>query len=114
MPDGAAITLWLAVIGICFIILAVSVLVLAVECHQTLRRVNALLPRCTRAVQEARLLLRRAHRTAGRLELIMNEVCETTTEAVNQVSLWGGRIRTYLTHRFGHVGNGARSEPRGR
>lgn len=114
MPNSAVITVWLAVIGVCCMVLTAAALVLAVECHRTLRRVNALLPRCTRAVQEARLLLRRAHRTAGRLELIMNEVCETTTEAVNQVSLWGGRIRTYLTHRFGHVGNGARSGPRGR
>ena len=116
MPEAALVTLLLGVISVCLVAITVTALVTAREFRMTLRRINTMLPRADRALQDAqrsltlmRQCVTRADLAAQRVEAVVHAACDVASEAVTRFSRWKGQAQQFFTARFG---NGAGSEPR--
>ncbi len=112
MAESPLLVLLLALIGVCTVIMTVTVLTTVSDLRRMIRQINAILPRCDQAVQEAqhclgqaRLLLRRANKTAQQVEQVFQRTCHAAAKALDQWVLFQGKARSFLTGRWG---NGAR------
>lgn len=108
----------LSVMALCLITLTAIVLATTGHLHQTLRKMNGLLPHCDQAFQEARHtlhdargILSRADRAMQSLEKTVQKTSQTTWEVVDQLSHWKQRALSFLSDRFG---NGVKHERRKR
>ena len=107
----------LGVISLCLVTITVSLLVTARDLRRVLKRVDAILPACDQAAQEARRilgearqLLKRTHKTARHIETVVEQACHVASDVIEQVVSLKGRARTFLAKRL--FGNGARADSR--
>ncbi|MBI3022068.1 MAG: hypothetical protein HYY59_08730 [Candidatus Omnitrophica bacterium] len=116
MPESLPVTMLLGIITCSLVTLVITALLIAREFRETLRRVNALLPRAGRTLdeahrsfQQARHLLTKANRITQEMETVIHETCDAVAETLGRFKSWRERAQSFLKE---HVGNGAGVDPR--
>ena len=116
MPESLPVIMLLGLISLCLVTLVITALLSAHEFRETLRGVNALLPRAGRTLDEAqrsfqqvRQLLTRANRATQDVETVVHETCDAVSGTLNRLKFWKNRAQDALKE---HVGNGAGADPR--
>ena len=108
MVDAMLVPLLLVGIGLVLAVIAVTLVVVAMDLRRTLRGVDALLPDCHRAVQEARRVLSHAQAASHHLAGVIVKACNVAALTIDQVGMLKDRAETFLSERLG-IGNGARA-----
>lgn len=111
--------LLLGLIGACLAALTFTIIWLAWNFHQTLRRLDALLNAATpairearRSLQELRRILEKTHHATRTVDNMVQQACDAASEALERVADWTGKARSLW--KPSHRTNGARGEPRHR
>ncbi len=101
----------LVLLCLCAVVTAVTLVAMAVEMRQTLRRVNGMLPQCEAAVRQANVLLSRTNRATRSIERVIRRASSTLLDWIEQA---GELKRTAQSIIAARLGNGHRAgvEPR--
>jgi len=103
MPETPlAIILLLGLISACLLAMTITCVQTARKMCRTLDRIDAMLPAVHRIVRDA-------HDSMQQVRSVVHEACAVTSEALGRARQFAGRVQSFMT---GHVGNGARGEPR--
>ena len=115
MTEHMLVVLVLGVASGSFLMMALVVMSAARELRRTLQRIQAMLPSCECAVQEARgtltearQLLARANEATRHVESVIHKTCDAAAGIVDQVVHWRDVAHTWWGARFGN-GTKARS-----
>lgn len=106
----------------CLLTITVALILIARDCHETLRRLNALLPAAERALEEVGRALRSGRRVLGsaerasrHVETVVHEACEAAAGSLGRLVRIGERVRKGWVGQFGNgAGSGPRRHHRGR
>ena len=116
MSETSLIVVLLGLITICMVALTTVLSMTARDVRRTLRRINAMLPRCDEAIRDfhhamgqAHQVLRQATQITKYVEAVVSKTCTAALEVIEPVLTWKGRAEAFFIERFG---NGARSGPR--
>lgn len=116
MPESLPVIMLLGIITCCLVTLAITAVVSAREFRETLRGINALLPRAGqtldeahRSFQQVRQLLTKANRVTQATETVVHETCDAVAGTLSRFKSWKERAQAFLKE---HVGNGAGADPR--
>ena len=118
MSDATRIVLLLGVMTACLLAMTLTMILTARDVRMTLQRLSAVLPDAGQALRETRqslrhvrALLARGDKATRRVESVIDQLCDATTETLGRFTMWKGRAEQFVLGRFG---NGTRGEPRQR
>ena len=116
MSDSSLAVTFLGVISGCLLIIAVTLVVMAVALCWSLAQLHARLQEADDALRHAQVSLQQAdqfftrvNRVSRHAETAFEQFWAAAWEAWTHLGSWGQRIKTFWG---GHVGNGARAESR--
>lgn len=108
MAESTLLLALLTISTLCLVAITIAILLTSRELRQTLRRVNALLPRADRALQEVHRLLTTVNTAAGHVETMMQRVRHAMSTTLEHVQGWTSQVERLWVNRFGN-GAGAAS-----
>ena len=116
MAETSLIVVLLGFISICTVAVTMVLAITARDVRRTLRRVNAMLPRCDEAIRDfhhamsqAHQVLRHATQITRHIDAVVSKACTAALDVLEPVLTWKDRTQAFIAEQFG---NGARSGPR--
>ena len=115
MSESPLILALLTTSTLCLVAITIAVLMTSQDLRRTLRRVNALLPRADRALQDVHHLLTTVNSAAEHVETMMQRVRNAMSTTLEHVQGWTSQVERLWVNRFGNgAGAGSRHQHRRR